>query len=48
MKRLIFALAMVLGLNMISSIINFSAPLSFAQESPEPAPEPKPEKPDND
>jgi len=43
MKRLIFAIAMVMGLNMISSIMNFSAPQSFAQESPEP--EPKPETP---
>ena len=45
MKRIIFAMAIVLGLNMISAISNFSAPLSFAQESPEPAPEPKPDSP---
>jgi hypothetical protein len=43
MKKIMIAIAIVLGLNMISSIINLSAPVSFAQEAPEP--EPKPEKP---
>lgn len=43
MKRIVMAIAIVLGLNMVSSIINSTAPLSFAQEAPEP--EPKPEKP---
>ncbi len=43
MKKIVVAMAIVLGLNMVSSIVNLSAPLSFAQESPEP--EPKPEKP---
>jgi hypothetical protein len=37
------ALALVFAFNLISSIVNLSAPSSFAQE--EPAPEPKPEKP---
>jgi hypothetical protein len=55
MKKLIIAMAVVLGLNMVSSILKLSAPLSIAQESPapepkpepkpEPEPEPKPEKP---
>jgi len=43
MKKLLMALAMVFAFNMFGSILNLSAPLSFAQE--EPAPEPKPEKP---
>jgi len=43
MKKLMLALAMVFAFNMIGSILNLSAPLSFAQE--EPAPEPKPETP---
>ena len=47
MKRLLIALAMVMGLNMVSSILNLTAPLSFAQEEPAPEPE-KPEKPDAD
>jgi hypothetical protein len=38
-----FALAVLLGLTALSSMISLSAPVSFAQE--EPAPEPKPEKP---
>jgi hypothetical protein len=36
---------MVFAFNLISSIANLSAPVSFAQEEPAPAPEPKPEKP---
>jgi len=45
MKKIVIAMAVVLGLNMISSIINLSAPLSIAQETPapEPTPEPKPQ-----
>jgi len=41
MKKFVFA--MLLGLTVVSGMINLSAPLSFAQEAPEP--EPKPEKP---
>lgn len=48
MKRFLIAIAMVMGLNMIGSIMNLTAPLSFAQEDPAPQPEPKPEKPDKD
>ncbi len=43
MKKIMIALALVFAFNLISSITNLSAPVSFAQE--EPAPEPKPEKP---
>ena len=43
MKKFVVAIAVVLGLSMIGSMIQLSAPVSFAQESPEP--EPKPEKP---
>ncbi|MGE5216954.1 MAG: hypothetical protein ACM3SP_08135 [Chloroflexota bacterium] len=46
MKKLMIALAMVFAFNLIGSIVNMSAPMSFAQD--EPAPEPKPEKPDGD
>jgi hypothetical protein len=42
MKKFAIALALILGLNMVSSIISLSAPLSYAQESPEPE---KPDKP---
>jgi hypothetical protein len=55
MKKILIAIAVVVGLNMVSSIIKLSTPLSIAQESPapepkpepkpEPEPEPKPEKP---
>ena len=49
MKRFLIAIAMVLGLNMISSVMNWTAPLSFAQEEPAPTPgDEKPEKPDAD
>jgi len=41
MKKI--ALAVLLGLTALSSMISLSAPVSFAQEAPEP--EPKPEKP---
>ena len=47
MKKLAIAFAMILGLNMISSIIQLSVPMSYAQENPEPEPQ-KPEKPDSD
>jgi hypothetical protein len=45
MKKLAIALAVVLGLSMVNSIVNASN-FSFAQEEPKPAP--KPEKPDPD
>jgi hypothetical protein len=38
-----FLLAVLLGVTALSSMITLSAPVSFAQEAPEP--EPKPEKP---
>jgi len=41
MKKI--ALAVLLALTAVSSMISLSAPISFAQEAPEP--EPKPEKP---
>jgi len=44
MRKLAIAFAMILGLNMVSSIVNLSVPMSYAQENPEPEPE-KPEKP---
>jgi hypothetical protein len=43
MKKLAIALAIVLGLGAVNSIVNASN-FSFAQEEPQPAP--KPEKPD--
>ena len=43
MKKI--ALAVLLGLTALSSMISLSAPVSFAQEAPAPEPEPKPEKP---
>ena len=42
MRKFAIALAIVLGLNLVSSILNLSAPVSFAQEEPAPKPE-KPE-----
>jgi len=44
MRKLAIAFAMILGLNMVSSIINLSVPMSYAQEEPKPDPE-TPEKP---
>jgi len=38
-----FVLAVLLGITALSAMISLSAPVSFAQEAPEP--EPKPEKP---
>ncbi len=43
MKKLMITLAMVFAFNLVGSILNLSAPVSFAQEQP--APEPKPEQP---
>jgi hypothetical protein len=37
MKKFAIALAIVLGL--VSSIVNLSAPVSYAQEEPEPKPD---------
>jgi len=41
MKKYVYA--MLLALTVVSSMISLSAPMSFAQETPEP--EPKPEQP---
>lgn len=45
MKRFAIAIAIVLGLNMVSSIISLSTPMSFAQDEPD---SDKPKKPDSD
>lgn len=45
MKKLVGALAIVLGLNLVGAMIGTIAQ-SYAQESPEP--QPKPEKPDSE
>lgn len=42
MKKVVVAVAIVLGLSVFGSIMNVSAPLSYAQDNPEPE---KPEKP---
>ena len=42
MKKLAIAFAIVLGLNMISSIISLSALVSYADDDPQPSP-PKPD-----
>ena len=47
MKKLAIAFAIVLGLNMISSIISLSAPVSYADDEPQ-QPAPTPPKPDSD
>jgi len=47
MRKLAIAFAMILGLNMISSIVQLSVPMSYAQENPQPEPE-KPGKPDSE
>jgi hypothetical protein len=39
MKKLMITLAMVFAFNLIGSILTMSAPVSFAQEEPEPKPE---------
>jgi hypothetical protein len=36
MKKIMIAVAVILGLNLVSGIIKLSAPLSIAQESPTP------------
>ncbi len=46
MKKLAIAFAIVLGLNMVSSIISLSAPVSYADDDPQPAPTPP--KPDSE
>ena len=43
MRKFAIALAIVLGLNLLGSIVSLSTPVSFAQEEPAP----KPEKPEN-
>jgi hypothetical protein len=43
MRKFAIALAVVLGLNLVGSIISLSTPVSFAQEEPAA----KPEKPEN-
>ncbi|MBI3059969.1 MAG: hypothetical protein HYY81_11805 [Deltaproteobacteria bacterium] len=45
MKKLVIALAIVLGLNLIGWTMSTATKVSYAQESPQPEPEPKPEKP---
>jgi hypothetical protein len=42
MRKFAIALAIVLGLNLASSIISLSTPVSYAQENPDPE---KPDKP---
>jgi hypothetical protein len=44
MRKLAIAVAIVFGLNMISSIINLATPISYAQEDPQP----EPKKPDSE
>jgi hypothetical protein len=44
MRKLAIALAIVVGLNMISSIISLSTPISYADEEPQP----EPKKPDTE
>jgi hypothetical protein len=44
MRKLAIALAIVVGLNMISSIISLSTPISYADEEPQP----DPKKPDTE
>jgi hypothetical protein len=49
MRKFAIALALVLGYQMLSSIVSLSAPMSFAQEEPKPEKPPeKPPKPDAD
>jgi hypothetical protein len=49
MRKLVIALTLVLGYQMLSSIVSLSAPMSFAQEEPKPEKPPeKPPKPDAD
>ena len=43
MRKFAIALAIVLGLNLLGSIVSLSTPVRFAPEEPAP----KPEKPEN-
>lgn len=47
MKKLVIAVAIVLGLNLIGSMVNTMSSVSYAQESPDPG-KPEPEKPKPD
>jgi hypothetical protein len=47
MKKLAMAFAIILGLNMIGSIISLSVPVSYADDEPQ-QPAPTPPKPDSD
>lgn len=42
MRKLLVAMAIVLGLNLVGAIVNLSLPVAYAQDNPEPE---KPEKP---
>ena len=44
MKKLTFALAIVLGMNLLISMTNLTVPVGLAQENPAPEPE-KPDTP---
>ena len=44
MRKLAIALAIVVSLNMISSIISMATPISYADDDPQP----EPKKPDSD
>jgi hypothetical protein len=44
MRKLAIAFALVVSLNMISSIINLATPISYADDDPQP----EPKKPDSD
>lgn len=46
MKKLMIAMAIVLGLNLVSSMVGTTSGVSYAQDNPDPQPQPKPEKPD--
>ncbi|MGH7823698.1 MAG: hypothetical protein ACREQ7_00745 [Candidatus Binatia bacterium] len=49
MWKLALAIAVVFGVNMISSIIDLATPVSYAQEEPQPEPKPEPKpKPDSE
>jgi hypothetical protein len=49
MKKLVIAMAIVLGLNVIGSMASTISSMSYAQESPDPGkPEPEKPKPDTD
>ncbi len=48
MKKLIIAMAIVLGLNVVGSMVSTMSGVSYAQDNPDPQPQPKPEKPDSE